>query len=342
MKLKVFETEIDFEYKFDPNICELSLLCEDKSGQIYTFNEIEHEISNMNFRKYNLIFQKKIIKKSGMIEKTIKKYPFDNVKKWFGIFCEDPKLFPINTPINEISLYFNFSEYLKFNERDLSEQEITEIIDLINKKFKLQNFRRIYEFYSIINQGYLKFIDKIVPKDCIKIGKYMIKRNKIDIELFKKIRIGGQNQIIWIIKNKLYPLLNISSFSKKIWIEAKDIIVRNIHRILPFIDKNTFDIMEPIVEWEEYKERNPDVLIKGSRFGCNFRIIPKYFNCNTDQEVMKEIYKKFYLSNPDNYDIFEAQSNFCYYILRMDKTINNISDVRKKIELWKKVEYAIS
>ena len=338
MKLKVFETEITVIDKLDPNICELSLLCEDSNGVVYTFNEIENEISkNKIHAKYNLLFDIKLIKKIGMIEKTILKYPYDNVKKWFSIFSYDPKLFPINAPINEISLYYDFSEYLQFTKRDLSDQEIAEITALINNNY--------YEFYYIINLGYTKFIDKINSKDLIKVGKLMVSKNNINLELFKKIKIGGQNQVIWIIKNKLYPLLNIETFSKKIWIEAKDTIVRNIHKILPFIDKKIFDIIEPIVEWEKYKERNPDefmYMIKGSKFGGHYQIIPKYFNCNTDQEIMKDIYKKFYASNPDNYDIFEAQSDFCYSISKNENVVNDISDVRKRIELWKKVEYAIS
>lgn len=338
MIYKVFDTEVKAEEHFDPNICELSLLCEDINGKIYTINDIEHDMLNSDIRKkYDLIYHKHLIKESRMIEKTIQKYPFDNVKKWFGIFYYEPKLFPNDIPLKEIVIYFEMNEYLKLVKRNLTDQEITEIIDIINNY--PSKMLKIYELYKIIDLGYTKIIDKINSKMYVDIGKFMVSKNNVNLELLKKIKIGGPNQVIWIIKNKLYPLLNLGNFSKKTWIEAKDTIVRNIHKILPFIDKKTFDIIEPIIEWNKYKEKKPDELMYMINGG--YRIILKYFNYNTDKDVMKEIYKKFYASNP-NYDIFEAQFDFCFRISRIDNIINDISDVRKKIELWKKVEYALS
>jgi hypothetical protein len=342
MHIKVFDTEIKLEgppYEFNPEICELSLLCEDNNGKIYSFNEIEDEISKYNIKgKYYLLFDS--AKRNEIVKNTIGKYPFNNVKKWFGIFCSDPKLFPNDTPLKEIYWYFDFSDFLTFNKKDLTDKEITEIIDLMNNRSEKY---QIYEFRELINLGYIKFIDQVVPKILIKIGKSMITNNNINIELLKKIKINGSNQVVWIIKNQLYPLLNLNIFSKKTWIEGKDFIVRNIHKILPYIDKKTFDIIEPLVEWDKYKERNPDDLMyKINNIGFGYKIIPKYFNFLSDQDVMKEIYKKFYSSNPENYDIFEAQYDFCYPINSCEKKVNDLKDVKNKIVFWKKIEYAIS
>lgn len=151
-------------------------------------------------------------------------------------------------------MYYDFSKYLKVCKRDLSDQEITEIFDLIKSKRHLNN-----ELYQFINLGYTKFINKLDSKDLVKIGKIMISRGKINMELFKKIKLKGPNQVVWIIKNKLYPLLNLNNFSKKTWIESKDSIVRNIHKILPYIDKKTFDIIEPIIEWALTVNQNQQI-----------------------------------------------------------------------------------
>lgn len=343
MTLKVFDTEIELKgppYEFDPEILELSLLCEDDKGRIFTFNEID--IGKLNHRYY-LLFGQYDIKK--IYEKTIEKYPYDNVKKWFAIFLYKPYLFPINTPLKEIFKNYDFSEYLSVTKRDLTEQEITEIIDLINSN-RVKS-ARIDEFYQLIKFGYTKLIDKLEQNILIKIGKLMIKNRSVssknNLELFKRIKIKGPNQVVWIIKNKLYPLLNLNNFSKKNWIEAKDEIIRNIHNILPYIDKKTFDIIEPMLEWDKYKERKPDDLkYKINNIGIGYNIIPRYFNHYSDQDVMKEIYKKFYSSNLENEDIHEAQFNFCFSFERFEKRVSNLEDVKNKIEFWKKVEYALT
>jgi len=220
-------------------------------------------------------------------------------------------LYPINTPLKEINMHCGFSEYLAVCKRDLSDQEITEIIDLMNNKTKK---RQIYEFYRLINLGYTKFIDKLDSKDLVKIGKIMITSGKINMELFKKINLKGPNQVVWIIKNHLYPLLNFNNFSKKTWIE-----------------------------WDKYKERKPDDLMyRINNIGYGFKIIPKYFNYYSDQDVMKDFYKKFYSCNPENQDISEAQYDFCYYIEKNKKKVSNLEDVKNKIEFWKKVEYSLT
>jgi hypothetical protein len=66
MILKVFDTEIKLEgppYKFDPEICELSLLCEDIKGRIWSFNEIENDIKKFNY-EYYLLFDSENFSKS--------------------------------------------------------------------------------------------------------------------------------------------------------------------------------------------------------------------------------------------------------------------------------------
>lgn len=334
--LKVFETEIKLDgppYKFDPKVCELSLLCVDDKRRIFTIHEVENKIDKSDITtRYSPLHKLYGKLRNEIIEKTIKKYPFDNVKKWFGIFYSDPKLFPIDTPIKEIYLYFDFSDFLAMHKRVLTDQEISEIY----------NNSKVDELYELIKLGYTKFMEKLEHKALIKIAKMMISDDKINLELFRKIKIKkGQNQIIWIVKNKLYPLLNLHTFSKKTWIEALDYIIKDLPKILAYIDSKTFDIIEPMIEWDEYKVIKPnDLRYKINKFGYGFKMIPKYFNNSSDQEVMKEVYKKFYSSNPDNYDIGEAEFDFCYAICKIKP--RDLEEVKKNIEFLRKVEYSLT
>lgn len=347
MKVKVFDIELDLLNtntidENHPNICELSLVCVDNNNNIFTFHDIENKLSKDKIHgQYYLHYERKLFKIKNLIPKIIEKYPFDNVKKWCAIFFYNPIYFPIDTPFNEIFLNFNISEYLSTTKRYLSEQDIDLIIKLVSNKKKSKNLFS-YEFYNIINHGYHNFIDKLNPKELINIGKFMVKYSNINFELFKKIQIKGPNQIIWIIKNQLYPLLNIGGFSKKTLDEAKDFIIKNIHKILPFINKNTFDIIEPLIEWNKFFEKNPDDFkYKISRKGSGFRTIVNNFNYHTEQDIMKAIFIKLCVYHPDVYDISDAQSLFCYYINNKD-SIRELIQIKNKILFWKKVEYAIS
>jgi hypothetical protein len=264
---------------------------------------------------------------SPIMDKLSKMYPNYDIRKWFGFYSKRNIYMDIS--LKEYLEYCNLIDlkfFLKNYKKPITEEEL-EIL------FKEQFI--VYKFNFTIVQDYQDIIPFLIKKEkIIPLALNLAKRGSKYLHRIYQYALpkkNPKNLVSWCIKKRFYPMLEFVNVSKIQWDEAKDLIIRNFQKMIPYINKNILDKIEPFIEWEKYSKNAQEL-----KYSIRKEMV-SYISITTDSDVIKFICNKFYYN--DTY-------SFCSKLMKMmgehfydnlieenKRIINLIDEINKSIDI---------
>lgn len=306
---------------------ELEHLLVIKTDKIYKIDDCEWlKKSGQNGNEFN-ITQYLTGNIAPIIEKLSKMYPNYDIRKWFGFYSKrniymDISLKEYLEYCNHIDLKF----FLKNYKKPITDEEL-EIL------FKEQFI--IYRYNFTIVQDYQDIIPFLIKKEkIIPLALNLAKRGSKYLHRIYQYALpkkNPKNLVIWCIKKRFYPMLEFVNVSKIQWDEAKDLIIRNFQKMIPYINKNILDKIEPLIEFEKYSKNTEEL-----KYSIRKEMV-SYIDITTDSDVIKFICDKFYYN--DTYSFCSKlmkmlSNNFYIHLMEENKRIINLIDeINKSIDI---------